>query len=249
MAFMSREKATLYHTCRLPYSADAVRSLLRVTGPVVTLADLGAGTGLLTAHFVGRCARIFAIEPDGEMGSMARLNLRDQNTVQVINARAEQTTLPDSSIQMVVIGNAYHRFPPEPTRAELGRILKPEGWLAIFSYAFHQTAREDALRERLSSLPAWTARQAGARYDVPLEELFGRSQRLRRLESPTTRQESWETWIGAALGAMEAPGRDDPERTEFVRHHMECFDDVAVDGRITIEYSTQVVFAQPIYWV
>src|SRR5215207_9820709 len=105
---VSIERATLYETYRLPYSSQAVTDLLDYIGPVEVVADIGAGNGQLTRLFAGRCSRIYAVEPEAAMRQVASTALADLPTVQVRAGCAEQTTLPERSLDLIVVGNAYH---------------------------------------------------------------------------------------------------------------------------------------------
>lgn len=72
MNTMTRDKARQYAKYRLPYSTEASQFVIETANAsqgVVT--DIGAGTGLLTQHFVGNVKKLFAIEPDIEMRNLA----------------------------------------------------------------------------------------------------------------------------------------------------------------------------------
>src|SRR6266516_4356626 len=48
-----------------------------------------------------------------------------------LNTRAEATTLPDNSIDLIIAGQAFHWFDRQKAKIEFARILKPEGWLVL----------------------------------------------------------------------------------------------------------------------
>lgn len=246
MKAITREKAHLYHQYRLPYSREAVDDLLNRTGPINVVADIGAGTGLLTQHFDRRDCQIYAIEPDLEMRSIAEQYFCSSSAVKVLDACAENTTLTASSIDMIVVGNAYHRFCPEAAIAEFARILKPNGWLAIFSYRFPDHSSHEILRQRLSALSGYNATWASTRATKPSEFFFGAA-KPESLSVLMSRCEGWDEYMGASLGAMEAPDRDDPEFAEYVRLHQEFFHSLAQENKICIDYSTEIKYAQPDY--
>src|SRR5829696_6755937 len=127
---VSIERATLYEKYRLPYSSQAVTDLLDYTGPVQVMADIGSGNGQLTRLFAERCNRIYAVEPEPAMREVASTALADWPTIEVHAGCAEQTNLAEHSLDLIVVGNAFHRFKPEAC-AELRRILKPSGWIAL----------------------------------------------------------------------------------------------------------------------
>src|SRR5262245_61186928 len=132
MIVMSIEKAALYEKYRLPYAVQAVTDLLNFTGSPQVIADIGSGTGQLARLFAERSGRIYAVEPDPAMRQIASTALADKATVQVVAGSGEHTNLAERSIDLIVVGNAFHRFKPEAC-AELRRILKPTGWMALFT--------------------------------------------------------------------------------------------------------------------
>ena len=79
------------------------------------VADLGAGTGILTRALAGRVERIFAVEPDPEMLREAEDGLLGATNCVLVAASAEATTLVDHSVDAVVVAQkitrrALHQF-------------------------------------------------------------------------------------------------------------------------------------------
>ncbi len=242
---ISLEKALLYEQYRLPYAPQAVDDLLGRTGPVAMGADIGAGTGQLARLFALRCEEVYAVEPDSSMRSVAKEALKDWPNVTLIGARAEQTTLPAESVELIVIGNAFHRFRPEACD-EFRRILKEEGWIALFSYSFTDQGFNDRLFSRLATLQRHTARIEKAWRRTPAERLFG-SNPIYTLCYPQVATEGWEAFFGAARAGIEAPEREDPDFAPFEQINREVFEEFAVGGEIKIEYETRVVVGQSLH--
>ena len=113
MGGMTLEKAALYEKYRLPYAREAVDDLLQRVDPVHVIVDVGSGTGQLARLFAGRCDRLFAVEPDASMREVAGVVLSRWPAIEMVDATAEQTTLPAASVDLIVVGNAFHRFRPE----------------------------------------------------------------------------------------------------------------------------------------
>lgn len=107
--------------------AWAVAPLAGMASPV--LLDLGAGTGKLSEQLVGHPgARVTAVEPDPAMLA----ELRDR--LPAVDARpgtAEAVPMPDRSVDAVLVGQAWHWFDAERARAEITRVLRPGGVLAL----------------------------------------------------------------------------------------------------------------------
>ncbi len=154
-----------YERGRPAWPTAAIRWLL---GPApLDVADLGAGTGKLTAALVAEGHRVMAVEPLVEM----RTILVDRvPKARAIAGTAEQTGLGDMSVDAVVAGAAFHWFDRSPALAEIGRILRPPGILGLLGNTF------DASREWVSHLREMLggSRLGRAGHWPSREELLGR---------------------------------------------------------------------------
>jgi SAM-dependent methyltransferase len=95
------------------------------------VADIGSGTGILTELFLENGNPVFAVEPNREMRQAGERLLRTSPRFRSIDGRAEATTLPDQSIDLVAAGQAFHWFDRRVARREFARILRPGGWVVL----------------------------------------------------------------------------------------------------------------------
>jgi len=127
--------APAYARHRPDYATAAIRWAL---GPVaapgrpVRIADLGAGTGKLTAQLAameshGTGPEVVAIEPDPEMLAELRRHLPG---VTAVAGRAEDIPLPDRSVDAVLAGQSAHWFDLDRAMPEVARVLAPGGVFA-----------------------------------------------------------------------------------------------------------------------
>ncbi len=119
--------AELFARARPGYAPEAVRWVLPATAHNVL--DLGAGTGLLTAPLVTRGLQVLAVDPSAAMLDQLRAQLP---TVDARVGAAEDTGLPDDSLDAVVIGAALHWFERPAADREIARVLRPDGVVGIF---------------------------------------------------------------------------------------------------------------------
>jgi SAM-dependent methyltransferase len=240
---VSLEKARLYEKYRLPYAAEMADDVLEQTGRILAAADVGSGTGQLARLFARKGIRVHAVEPDPAMRQVAAEASDGCPNISMVDACAEQTTLPENSVDLILIGNALHRFKPEAVH-ELLRILRPSGWVAVVSYVFDHQSYAELLFPKLGRLESIAARSKLSWHRMPVESLFG-GRPYRTLDYAQSLAEDWEAFWGAARAGIEAPGPQDEDFAQFEGIHREVFDAFAVDGRIRIDYKTRVHLGQP----
>jgi len=119
-----------YERSRPTYPADAVTHLCGVAGitPSSTVLDLAAGTGKLTRLLVEAGAEVVAVEPAAAMRREFSAVLPG---VRVLEGTAEAIPLDDACVDAVTVAQAFHWFDPAPALAEVRRVLRPGGTLAL----------------------------------------------------------------------------------------------------------------------
>lgn len=122
--------ADAYDRARPAYPPDAVDWMVGPAPAVVV--ELGAGTGKLTEVLHDAGHEVLAFDPSAEM--LSRLARRVPVTHAL--ARAEQIPARSRSADAVVCGQSFHWFDPEPALAEIGRVLRPGGTLALVWNSF-----------------------------------------------------------------------------------------------------------------
>ena len=110
---------------------DLLCQYARVERPRLVV-DLGCGTGLSTEPWAARAERVVGVEPLPEMLAVARGRLPPN--VELVEAFAHETGLPDGSADVVVCVQSFHWMDPVPTLREVARILRPGGVFAAVDY-------------------------------------------------------------------------------------------------------------------
>jgi len=97
------------------------------------IADIGSGTGILTKQLLDMgCKQVFAVEPNADMRKQAENNLQGYvPNFQSIAAAAENTELPNQSMDYVTVAQAFHWFDRELFKKECQRILKANGKVVL----------------------------------------------------------------------------------------------------------------------
>jgi SAM-dependent methyltransferase len=128
--------AEYYDRFRRRYPADLIADLVKATGAdgTGTLLDLACGTGQVALALDDKFASICAVDQEPGMISVLRRTaaaLPDAAAWQFVVAAAEEASVPDSSVDLVTIGNAFHRLRREAVAPRVLRWLKPGGHLAL----------------------------------------------------------------------------------------------------------------------
>lgn len=240
-------KAEAYARYRWDYAPEAIETLIQRTGAGAhtCLADIGAGTGILTRHFVGKVARIYAVEINDEMRREAAKILQDDPNCILLSACAEATTLPPAVVDLITVAQAIHWFEPQATRAEFRRILKPGGWLALLRNYGTDPEPGHALNAITTEEYGFnTAGMAAPPYPTP-PGFYYSTEQFERLTFPFAYREDWEHFFGALCSASYAPDPDHPAFPQLEQAAHQIFNRFSQDGWLEVHGETELVIGQP----
>lgn len=104
--------------------------------------DCAAGNGQATVDLAARFARVIATDASREQLAAAQPLPNAEYRV----APAEQSGLPDRSVDLLTVAQALHWFDLEPFYAEARRVLKPGGVLAVWAYGVDEVEGDEVNR-------------------------------------------------------------------------------------------------------
>jgi SAM-dependent methyltransferase len=122
--------AAEYDASRPEYAPEALRRAQEVLGlgPEARVVDLAAGSGTLTRALAERFAEVVAVEPDDAMRAILA---QRSPQVETLAGTAERIPLANDSVDGVFVGDAFHWFDGSPAVAEIARVLRPRGGVAL----------------------------------------------------------------------------------------------------------------------
>jgi ubiquinone/menaquinone biosynthesis C-methylase UbiE len=183
--------AAAYEAARPGYPDEAVEVLATEVGirRGTEVCDLAAGTGKLTRRLVELGARVTAVEPVEAMRAQAATAVP---AATLLDGTAESIPLDDGSVDVVTVAQAFHWFDAPAALAEIARVLRPGGrlailwnerdestaWVAEMSRVLHWHERTVSRYQHTD----WAAVVATAGPFTPLQE------RVFRWEQPHTRE-------------------------------------------------------------
>ena len=108
---------------------DLLRQYLGIEHPDVV--DLGSGTGLSTRWAETWAATVVGVEPSADMRRRAgEAGDSGNGLATYVEGWSHETGLPDTCADVVLAVQALHWMDPEPTFAEVERVLRPGGIFA-----------------------------------------------------------------------------------------------------------------------
>lgn len=223
---------------------DTLRRHCRLEGEQV-VADIGSGTGLLSALLLEGGFRVLAVEPNKEMRLAAERKLGGNPRFNSVTGTAERSGLADESIDLITAAQAFHWFREDETRKEFRRVLKADGWVAL---VWNQrktgtpflTAYESVLHQHAPDYAR--SRHMNTGEDV-IGRFFGRGGF--ELFSFENRQHfDLDGLKGRLQSSSYAPTPDQPQYAALTSSLEAAFDAHAVDGQIAFEYDTRLYVAR-----
>jgi SAM-dependent methyltransferase len=133
--------AEAYERARPDYPPLALEPLR--LSPDLVIVDLAAGTGKLTRLLAGSGATVIAVEPVAEMRAALPAS------VQVLEGTAERIPVDTASADLVTVAQAFHWFDGDAALAEIQRVLRPGGRLAL---VWNRRVTEDPVNRAIEAI-------------------------------------------------------------------------------------------------
>ena len=238
-------KADVYHRTRWDYPGEAVDFIKEVAklGPESCVVDVGAGTGILTKHFVGRVATVYAVEPDEKMMGILKRHLSRCSEVAPLARYSDSIPeIPDGSVDAIVAAHALHWFDYAPTLAEFCRIAK--AGIPLFTVT-NRGVEPAALASEIDRLfREHRVHPPGqGKSPEPQESYFLPGSIQEKSFGFETRRDS-DSFLGSLESASFMPDASDDGYTKFASDAREVFRRFAVTGELIMQNLTTVRYGE-----
>lgn len=216
-------KAHAYAESRPGYPDEAIEYIRKLVPPDAVIADIGAGTGKLTALLARHGYKIFAVEPNGDMREQLAATLAPFPNAKIIDGTAEATTLYDRSVDVITCAQALGWFDLNAFLAECRRIGKP----SVIVVSIYNDTQSD---NYIPNGNRFTNKQA--------TNLFFKNPAVREFPNPVfyTR----DRWLQLAASISDNPQPSDPGYEAYIAEVNAEFDRENVDGLLRHELVTKV---------
>jgi len=209
------------------------------------VADIGAGTGISAKLFLENGNPVFGVEPNAVMREAAKNYLQNFPNFKIIDGTAENTNLPDESVDFVVAAQAFHWFDQTNTRKEFERIIKDKGFIVLI-WNERQLDSTAFLRDYENLLTRFGTDYETVRHEnitkKTLQDFFQTDFSQAIFQNSQT--VDFDGLRGRMLSSSYIPSAENPRFREMLKNLESLFAEHAENGKLDILYDTKVFYGQ-----
>lgn len=209
--------------------------------PGYVIGDIGSGTGISSEIFLKEDYRVICIEPNKEMREAAERLLSFYKNFESINGTAEETTLADSSIDLIICAQAFHWFDAEKSREEFKRILKPDRYTSLI----WNSRRFDTpfLKDYEELLQQFGTDYNEIKHNNITDDViknFFQNNEVKFAEFDYVQKFDFSGLKGRLLSSSYVPDEKDPKTISMLSDLQKVFDKHQVNNKIDFSYRTKI---------
>jgi SAM-dependent methyltransferase len=207
------------------------------------VADIGSGTGFLAELFLENGNHIICVEPNKEMREAGEHYLARRFTnFKSVDASAEHTTLPDQSVDLVTVAQAFHWFHHDEFRAECRRILRGKHTVVLL-WNIRDETESPFLREYESLVKKYgeNYEQIRRKHSSEMEvKSFYEGKPILSAMFRHSQFFDFEGIKGRLLSSSYIPGEGSPRFQEMIEELKELFEKYHTEGKIELPHETKL---------
>lgn len=205
------------------------------------IADIGAGTGILTGLLLDRGSRVVGVEPNREMRKAAETLLEEYSKFVSIDGTAENTGIADNSVNYVICAQAFHWFDKNACKKEFQRILKPGGKVVLVwnNRKVHESGFSTEYEELLRTY-ANDYKEVNQKLITDDEfKIFFQNGAFDKVIFSNTQMFDFEGLKGRLLSNSYTPLPGESNYETIMAELKNMFDKYKLDGTVLFEYETE----------
>ena len=205
------------------------------------VADIGAGTGILTRQLLHNNLKVVGVEPNPDMRKVLK-KLETNKNFRAIEGTAEHTNLENNRIDLVVVAQAFHWFDKEKFKEECKRILKPNGSVWILWNQLDEN--EEIVKEQKRIDDQYTNRfqevngiLSATKKEEKIQGFF-KDNRYETKVVDNPLENNKERFIGSNLSKSYSLKKEDTNYNNYIKAFGEVFDKYSENGMVIIPNKT-----------
>jgi ubiquinone/menaquinone biosynthesis C-methylase UbiE len=210
------------------------------------IADIGSGTGISSELFLKNGNAVYGVEPNKEMREAAERLLSAYKSFFSVNGTAEQTTLDDNSMDMIVAGQAFHWFDVAKAKREMVRILRPGRYVALI-WNDRKTDAGPFLTQYDALLHKYCIDYGEVNHkniDAKVMNGFFGKDNWEEKVFPNAQLFDLEGLKGRILSSSYAPPETHPNFQPLMDAMEELFSRYHSNGKVSLDYDTRVFYGK-----
>ena len=234
-------RAEVYTQGRPSYPKELVDELYTKYGFSCNsvIADIGSGTGKLSKQLLDKGSTVYAVEPNNDMRSIAEKELSEYSKFLSVSGNAENTLLPDHSVDFITVAQAFHWFDIKKFRLECDRIKKDNSRVILIWNSRDMTSdfNKESYEIYSKYCPRFKGFHGGMKVnDIRFSEFFnGRYEHI-TFDNPLMFTK--ELFVSRSLSGSYSLQKGDEYFNDYIASLEKLFDKYAVHGLVKMNNKT-----------
>ncbi len=231
-------KAEIYDKYRPSYPSGLFDLLYpKYVTPQSVIADVGSGTGKFAKLLLDRGNTVYCVEPNADMMSKAKTMLDGYAGFVPVCASAENTSLPDASVDFITAAQAFHWFDKRGFARECKRISRGEAVCALIWNTYDATCPTVAELEKLnfSCLAKFKGFAGGSSPESGVFDFFGKYETFRFVQDLHF---DYDAFVGRCFSSSYSPSKQSDEGERYLSLLTDFFEKQSDGGMIALPVST-----------